>query len=525
MAKMQVTVDGTLLDNTTWRAITGSFGDDPSGEGQRVLVCDFIVEGSTADELQQRLLTTYEAFTKRNCRVVFTLDDTVGSTWADVSPNDGKHTEVHCTVGVATGYEQTANRQVLRLYIVAGMTPVLSTGAAGSNPAYFQGLLGSLKYTRTINAARFETRSLLATFVDTFDDDANGPYTIDSVANSGGKAVFHITAAPVVFAVGQRLKVTAGTAYLGVHLVTAINVGAQTITTDTSYSATATGTAYIGTLTSGETNYNSAKATLLTDYLGTASTGARDGTTGLSLVTEIPETSDENGNQFTVMLQSGPMQDMANTSSARVANLSIKQSEPEKWNTRFGTKPKWFTARGSLSCSKTVLGGTALFSVWASSAQGDILTLVKAKTGQTNLKILDLQHESDDGAGVISFEVKYQAVNTSVLAGNITVNVDEGDDAVGIREVTGFDYEQRPPGFTPKTCIVAVSRIGVGEVDLSTYVTLPATGGGTWRRVKKLISSEKVTCLFSPNVYSQTYTAGFERKNYSGGATVDVVGP
>lgn len=527
MAKMQVTVDGTQLDNTTWRAITGSFGDDPSGEGQRVLACDFIVEAADADTLQQRLLTTYEAFTKRNCRVVFTLDDTVGSTWADVSPNDGKHTEVHCTVGVASGYEQTANRQVLRLYVVAGMTPALSTGAAGSNPAYFQGLLGSLKYTRTINAARFETRSLLATFVDTFDDDANGPYTIDSVANSGGKAVFHVTSAPVAFAVGQRLKVTAGTAYLGVHLITAINTGAQTITTDSTYSATATGTAYIGTLTSGETNYNSAKATLFTDYLGTDNDGTRNATTGLSLITEIPETSDENGNQYTVLLQSGPMQDMANTASAQVANLSIAQSEPEKWNPKFGNKPLWLTAKGSLSCSKTVLASESrtLFAVWAASAQGDILTLVKAKTGYTALRVLDIKHESDDGAGVIAFEVKYQARNLTVLAGSITESVDESDDSISIREVEGHDYEQRPPGYTPKTCVIGISRIGVGKVDLASYVTLPSTGGGTWKRVKKMESAERVDTLFAAGVYSQTYTAGFERRNYAGGAGGEVVGP
>lgn len=526
---MQVTVDGTNIANGSWRDLTGSFGDEPGQDGQRVLVCDFLIEGSTADELQQRLLTTYEAFTKRNCRVVFTLDDTAGSTWADVSPNDGKHTDIWVTVGVAPGHEQTGNRQYLRLYVVAGMTPVLSSGPAGSNQAYFQGLSGTLKYTRTINAGRFETRSVLATFVDTFDDDANGPYTIDSVANSGGKAVFHVTSAPVAFAVGQRLKVTAGTAYLGVHLITAINTGAKTITTDTTYSATATGTAYIGTLTSGETNYNSARATLLVDYLGTHSSGsgARDSTTGLSLITEVPETNDENGNQYTVLLQSGPMQSMANTASARVANLSIGQSEPEKWNTKYGAKPLWLTAKGSLSCSKTVLSSESrtLFAVWAASAQGDILTLVKAKTGYNTLKLLDVQFEADDGVGVIAFTVKYQARNTTVLAGSYTESTEESDDSISIREVGGHDYDQRPPGFTPKTCIVTLSRIGVGKKDLSTLVTLPSTGGGTWKLVRKLETTERVNCLFDANTFSQTYVAGYERKNYSGGVGVEVVGP
>lgn len=518
MGKMQVVIDGVQLDNASWRAITGGFGDSPGGDNQRVLTCEFRIEAATAESLQTRLLEAYELCTRTNARVTFTNDDAAANFFADVSPNDGKHTSVHCTVGVAAGHEQTATAAWLMLYVVAGMTPPVSSGPAGANQAYYQGLQGSLKYTRTLNAARIEVRSLLATFIPTFDDDANGPYTVSSVETASGKARFVLSTAPVAFVVGQRLKVTAGTGYLGVHLITAIDTGTKKVTTDTAFTATATGTAYIGTLTSGETNYNNAKNSLLATYLGTENDGSRKASTGLSLITEIPETTNANGDQYTVLLQSGPMQAMANTASARVANLSIRQSEPEKWNTKFGQKPLWLSVKGSLSCSKDVLASESrtLFAVWAASAQGDILTLVKAKTGRTDLKLLDVVHESDDGTGVIAFEVKYQARNQTVLAGSIQVSVREHDDSVSIRETEGYDYDQRPPGFKPKTCTIAISRIGVGKVDLSRFVQLPPTGGGTWKMMEPLTSEERVDCLFSGNLYSQTYTVGYERRNYRG---------
>lgn len=529
MGDMQVVVDGINLDRTSegsagerWRFLTGTFGDDAGQDNRRVLVAEFRIEAADSHTLQLRKEQTRRDFTKTNCRVTFTLDDDATSFFADVAPNDGEHTDVWTTIGTAPGHEQTGHAAYMRLYVVAGITPRNAGGAPGSVET-FQGLLGNLRKTTTYSAARTKLISVLATFVATFDDDGGGTFTNDSVADVGGKAVFHVTTAPPTFSAGMRLKVTtnvSGHNYTGIHLVTAINVGAKTITTDTAYAGTGAGAAQLGTITTGKDNYIAARADLLTDYLLCEDDGAIDPATGMGLTTEVPEDSDPTGMQYGIILQSGfsdPI--LANVPEARLVTLRLGQEEPSKWNTKFGPKPLYIIAEGSISVDMEALNGS-LFQVWERVAKADVEAAITDETGEAPLKPLVPVFRSNRTSGVLEFTVRYQARNQTTLEASYTESDQQEDDAISIRTVTGKDYVQRPPGLPPKSAVRGVTRVGIGKVNLRTYINAPGGEfGATYRESKPAQTAEgPFSTPFGDNVWVQTLTIGYVRETLEGGA-------
>lgn len=523
---MQVTVDGNNLDNGTWRRLVGSYGDDTGVDGRRVVVVDFIIQADTAAELSTRYKSTRDDFIKVNPRAVLTLDDTGGVDDIDVSPSDGFHTQVATAVGLAPGHEQTGHSRVCRLYIVADTSPPNAGGAGGaaaSGVSTYDGLQGTLRRTITYNTGRVQSRAVLATFVSTFAYATATTYTIASVANSGGKAVFTFAEAPVAFSAGMRLKVlTSSGAYLGVHVVTAVNVGAKTVTTDTTYSASVTGTAQLGTVTTGLANYTAAKTSILEDHLLCDSDGGRDSTSGMVLTVDKEEDLTEDGNEVTILLQSEYQEeDLASLTSNRGLVVNINQTRPERWSPGGGVTPRFLNVTGHFYVDKSVLGASSLHAVFESSARADIEAYVKTETGENAIRLLATSFSSSKRDHRVEFALRYQARNTTVLDYKRTQESREDDDSVHWK-VGKYDYDQRPEGLPPKQVTISVSRIGLNKQTLTIAPPASDGAGAVYRAAGVAEAEEEVVTPFG-RVWIQSRTAAFVRRVYQGASGVQVV--
>lgn len=525
---MQVTVDGNNLDNGTWRRLVGSFGDDTGVDGRRVVVVDFVIQADDAPTLSTRYKSTRDDFIKINPRAVLTLDDTGGVDDIDVSPSDGFHTQVATAVGLAPGHEQTGHSKVCRLYIVADTAPPNAGGAGGaaaSGVSTYTGMQGTLRRTITYNAGRVQSRAVLATFVSTFVYGSTLTFT--SVENDGtGKARFVLDSggnAPTAFAAGQRINVlTTNGGYLGVHIVTAVEVGTKKITTDTAYGATAAGTLKQGVRTTGLEHYTAAKTSILEDHLLCDSDGGRDATSGMVLTVDKEEDLTEDGNEVTILLQSEYQEeDLPSLPSNRGLVVNINQSRPERWSPGGGVTPRFLTVTGHFFVDKSVLGSDPLHRVFEASAKGDIEAYVKAETGENAIRLLATSFSSSKRDHRVEFALRYQARNTTVLDYKRTRESREDDDSVHWK-VGKYDYDQRPEGLPPKQVTISVSRIGLNKQTLTIAAPSGDGAGAIYRAAGVAEAEEEVVTPFG-TVWVQSKTAAFVRRVYQGASGVQVV--
>jgi len=171
MGDMQAIVDGVSLDNGDWRIITGSYGLAQSVDGSKVFVVQFLLQGDSAEELQERYQATIADFgIKNNVPFSLTLDgaatgageflesiepftDGIGKTMARVSSDDAS--------------PQTDKSMALRLELFAE-TPGLADDA--------EGLVDDPKLGIAFTASRTMTRSLLVTFAASNGNTAEQNY-------------------------------------------------------------------------------------------------------------------------------------------------------------------------------------------------------------------------------------------------------------------------------------------------------------------------------------------------------------
>lgn len=530
MGSMQVNVDGTNLDNGSWRLLEDKYGDSIGDDDVRVLACMFTIEADDPDTLEVRKLATEQAFIKANPRVWFTLDDAgaTGAYFGDISPNDGTHTRVRCTIDWTGSREQTGHSLIGILYVKADVYIPMAGGATGSGQVNYTGLKGTLKRSVTYNQGRVESRAVLATFVTTFDDDANGPYTIASVANSGGKAVFTFSTDPPAFVAGMRLKVTAsttvnGSGYAGVHLVTAISVAGKTVTTDTAYDGSETGTAYVGQLTTGAANYAAAKSSLFTTHLGVEADGSRDGTTGLVLVTEKQEADDANENTVTVLLQSEWSEtELSSVNNAdRGLDVVVDELEPDQWDHRAGgTAPRLYEVKASAYFDRALLssGNLKLHQLWRDTMKATVEARVQAETGAGQLRMLrGLRISSNVKTSRLSVAVVYQARNTTTIDAELSEDSRQDDDAIHYKLTNGKDYEQRIGGLPPKIITKTLRHVGWAKKNMD-IPTPPGDGQGSSYRAGPVSESYAEKTLPGGDViYIQTKSVAFLRRQYVDG--------
>lgn len=523
---MQVTVDGNELDNGLWRHIVEDTGDDISLDNTRMLVVDFVVEGSTSTELTDRWNSTRDDFIKANPRCTFTLDDTQASLFADVSPNDGTHNTVKSTVGVVGGKGQTNFSIYCRLYVEASVTLFNVGGATGSGATTYTGLSNKVMRTKTLDSGRVQSRDLLVTFVPTYDEDGGlGTATINSVETASGKARFVIDEVPPTYAEGMRLEVSSSTTnngdgYAGVHLITAIDVGNKKITTDTAFDGDETGSGTIGELTTGETNYQNARSSILTDLLGVESDGSRDSTTGLYLALEKSEHDDKNENQVTVLLQVrfSETEFTGLNNAQRDLDVEIMETEPSEWDPGGGTKPVYLTVRGSIVCDRDELsdGSLVLHQVFRAQLVTQLKTLALTQTGYSVARLRDIKFGSRRVDSRITFTLVYQAKNIQTLLYRDETMAQTDDDRVSWK-AGKFTYDQRPEGLPPKTITRTLTYVGWTPKSLKISIP-PGDSGGTYSPGP--MSEGPKRKFDSPDgiLYARTVSQIFYRRQYEGGA-------
>ena len=524
---MQVNVDGVNLDNGSWRYIVGDVGDDISIDNTRMVVIDFVVQGSTVAETTTRWAQTRADFIKANPRVTVQLDDSISDLFADLSPNDGTHNSVKATVGVVGGKGQTAFSLYCRLYVEAGVVLFNVGGAAGSGPSMstYTGLSGKISRVRTHTSGRIEARDLILTFAPTFDDDSGGAATIASVEDSGGKAVFVISQVPPAFTAGMRLKVTSstivnGAGYAGVHLITAINVATKKITTDTAFDGSETGSGAIGILTTGEDNYQAARASILTDLLGVENDGSRDSTTGLYLALEKGEHDDENEDMATYVLQSRYSEtELTGLNDAqRDLVIRIEETEPGEWDSGGGERPVYLTVMGSIVCDKDELvsGSLVLHQVFRAQLVTQLKTRALSQSGYSSARLRDIKFASGLVDSRIAFQLVYQAKNINTLFYREEIVSHTEDDRVHWK-AGPYDYDQRAEGLPPKTATKTVTYIGWAKKSLK--VSPPAVdAGASWSEGPYKDGPEREFETPEGKLYSRTRTQVFYRRQYEGGA-------
>lgn len=523
MGDMQVNCDGVNLDNGSWRLIEDSFGDSIGDDDTRVCAAMFTIEADDAETLQTRKNQTETDFIKANPRVWLTLDDAADSYFGDISPNDGRHTSVKTALDWVGSRAQTGHSLIGMLYVRATRVLPTAGGAAGSGQVTYTGLEGTLKRSITYSQGRVQARAVLATFVTTFNDVANGSYAVASVEDDGsGNAVFVLGSTPVDFEAGMRLKVTAissGTDYTGVHLITAINTGTNKVTTTTAYVATAVGTAYIGENTTGSENYAAAKSDILTTHLGVESDGSRDSTTGLTLTTDKEEDGDANGNTVSVLLQSSWSEfELTGVNDAdRGIDMTIKEIEPEQWDPVLGPPPVILAVTGSayFDREKLAAGSLTLHKIFRQQVKTQLETRVKSNTGYGTIRLRAMSFDSNPQTSRLMFDLRYQARNTAYIDGSLDEMSQQDDDAIHYK-AGEFDYEQRAPGLPPKIVTKTLRKVGFAKSSM-TIPAPAAAAGATYREGPVSESYATKTLAGGQQIHIQSKSVAFLRRKYKGG--------
>lgn len=514
---MQVTVNGVDVDNGTWRTLVGeSFGDSMGDDGLRVCAADFYIEGDTPDELKQRYAATLAELIAQDVRITFNTDAATAGLDADMSPGDGIHTNTMTRVEKVASVTQTAYRFHCRLYATAYISPPVRGTGVGTSVDLFAGEVGRRMFTKVHNAGRVESRTLLVEFLPTFDDEAEGPFTFTAVTDVGGLARFDFQVGTVLpaFAAGHRLKVASGTGYVGIHVVTAIDVANRRVQTDSPYVATATGSAFVGEIIPADTHYQAARDELL-DMLGTDE-GDRDSTTGLALVKETAEDAGD-GQSLVILLQAewgeadlGP--------EVRRQTITIIEEEPQAWHPGGGTRPVYLNVTGGVEVDRDQAPN--LHAQWA-VIEPKVMAAVRANTGKSDLRPLFRKFASDPKEGLITFDIRLQADNSTVLSHEEKEAITIQDDTVG-GKAGRYDYDQRPEGLFPKTVVISVARVG-RTLQTPLPVGRPANeGAATYRAVSDQSSKERSITPFG-DVWIQSRAVAYQRREYEGSADVEDV--
>lgn len=264
--------------------------------------------------------------------------------------------------------------------------------------------------------------------------------------------------------------------------------------------------------TSGNTalaNYTAARSAILTTNLLTESTGARDGTSKMTLVNETFSNVDGDNSRLEFTLESEEREfAYANTASARNDNVQITTTEPEIWNSAGGAVPSIITAAGSIFLDKAVLAGAKLKATWDATLKADVTAEVSTATGVGDLTEVAVDATFDENQGLVQFSIVWQGNNASTLSYRRSDQVtEEADEAFSV-DAAGFTHVQTNPASPTIVHRVTVTRIGRGFQTITSAEVRPRPVK-TARQVRfrrQVQSSENQIRKFGQDVVEQTIT-------------------
>lgn len=525
---MQLKVDEVQLDNGTWRRLVDQFDiRSMPGNGQKTVVCKFIITGDTPTELNTRWKQTRDDFIKTNPRVLVWADSSTTTPTEDISWFDGRHTSIETRVSWDYGHTQTGLSIVCLFICLAQEAQPPSSDNSRTNQ--FRGQHGEIVISAAYSAGLISSRVVECQFVSTFQEGFAGPFTLTTVENDGsGKARFVFSGGPNLptFKIGQKITITGTTNYNGTHEVSAINNTTDKITTTLPFGIAESGLSGTGTLgqpTTGLENYIDAREDILSDYLLVETDGGWNGTEGLALTGETIK-QDPDGQVVNVTLASSYMViDLTAIPSVRAFEMAVSRITPEKYDPVGGNEPTTYAAKGHFIVDKDALGSTAMAGLYA-LVDASIKSEVERQLGET-VKYVSKKYTSSADFMAVDFELTFLASDVDVFRFNITIQEDEVFNFASHIDADGYDLVQLPPGGAAKTCIVTVERTGYGRIDLSTFLTPPLPGGGTYQMISrtKTYDSQKLTPsgdVIVDEAWSASYRLFRLRRNIGSGKPV-----
>lgn len=504
---------------------SGRFVVEPPGwsigmDRLQVVTIEVFIEGSTPEQFNQRFQEVFDAVNQRDLRLLVKSDITKADYLWDIAPFDGKVTNTGAMMELNPNRQQSPTSKSFTVTFGSEIVSFVNSG--GALTPYTQ-VAENFNYAIQKNAGRGETRSLLITFATKVTESAIS-LTVSSVSDVGGKARF-TTSAPhgLTFTAGLRVFVVT-TNYNGWHYVSA--VGASTIDTTAAYVAADSGTiTKKGVPSTGAEAWAANKANIFTDLMGTANDGGRDDTTGLAIVAENVVSSDENGNSYTVFIQSAwNPRKIAAIPAQRQMDLEAETWEPEEWSPELdaGPKPIYVGVRCEVAIDKDAKGDSNYLRLYA-TVKDATRQLAIDESGESDLKLLGYRYKVNFNRLTVTFDSTYQGRNTTVLRMRVKRSKKVDADYVKHLVTGGFMRIQRPDADPPTFVVVTANRRGVGKYKWDTARLEPKESGYQFLEAGRTEEEEQVMTDFASDLYDSVVSIAFERVKMETGDAVRIM--
>lgn len=511
---MSLTINSQEINGTGGRRLHGFIHDTRSPSGIREILILGAVTGSDSEDLNDKWKATQELCREFSPRVVIKPDSTTTNNLIDIFAGDGTTVQLTTFVSADTTRAPSATTYPFILHIIASENVPTGSGGNPNDPLIFQGQVGDWKLTTTFNDARVESRALMISFGSTFDEDAYGPFTINSVSNEGGKARFNLAALDED-AIGQTFYVSGSTLYDGPHEVTDLNEGSNYIDTNTTYAGDDTGTGMLGATVEPETNYDAARSSLLTDLLGTEADGSRGSTTGLVLSGESKGLEND---VITVILSSDWVEREYNT-ALRSFQMGVTVADVPDWpdDPNAGFPPKNISVIVTFSVDKEVAGTANPYPMWA-TIRPTVLARLEAGTAGELFGPIDENVAFDENTGVVMATLSFLAINGTEFSYAKQVNTHRRFEYMSWMDPEGYHAIQHAADPVDEFVTISVTRSGVGEVDIEDFIedadTLTILSPPPYRYIEitaDLGLDQPITRRNIGSIYTQTAVKVFRR--------------
>lgn len=483
MGEPQIKIDENALDNGSWRKVIGKLAMTTDDSGKvRTVGLEFLIEASTAAEINSRFTETYEAFCLKNPRIRAWYDDGAALPAIDWFPgiagDDGLPGETVCVITQMPERSETTRK--LHCVLIAtclfesAVSPSGHTGTALGNK---QGLLTEVELVKEWFDGRRYTLSAHGTFGASYDDDALGPFTLTGVTNNGGKARFAFSSATLpALAEGMRLEVGSGSTYQGSHIITAINDTTDVIDTLTTYEVTEsslTVACTIGTVTSGEANYQAARSSILTELLETGTNGVpASASPHMALLSEKLAYNSERQDVVEFNLVSGPQSLASGVTTGgapveRGLSYAIKFNQPELWDDEHAPAITEVLVAGKFALTEDARTADSLYSWWSKRGgmRDAILSQLNADTALLGSGILLLRQDEVDidyTTNDVRFGLAMVGNYTGTLAYGKHITYSSKKAYTIFEDTDGYDHVQYTKSPPRKMASVTVTWTGDG---------------------------------------------------------------
>ncbi|MCZ7608496.1 MAG: hypothetical protein M5U25_21125 [Planctomycetota bacterium] len=481
------TVDGTEVNGSGGRRLHGQITDIRTAT-TREISCHGILYASTTESLHERWGLAQQLFNKKDKRVTVKIDSTTESFLEDIFPGDGRTITLESYItGDITRIGTATSMPFQIVTTVSEVLPNITTGKPASpNQVKYKGQVGDWRRTITYNEARVQSRGYFVQFARLYDKEAYGSFNIVGVTNVGGYAVFELATAPPAYDAekDQKLYVSGTTNYDTVHEITAIDVGNKKVTTTTPWSADETGTCYLGEATTPQELYALVRTDILNDQLGTGDDGERDATTGLVLT---GETQGLEADILTVLLTSEWVEKNYDD-DIRNLSIALSKSEAPDWPVIAGDAPVTMSAVVSFSVDKDQAAQVNPSLKWA-TIRSAVIADIKTNSELTDAKgPYEETIAFDIKTGVVTVNMSFLAKNTTVFKLSKVYHYHEELQYTTWKDFAGYDYIQTSSDPLMLIVTAAITRVGVGEVNLT--ADPPQQSGYTFIEVSRDDSRE-----------------------------------